>query len=221
MVAPWMKGALRAMTLGLLGVAGAFIAAVGIAHSMIAQASRDRVYDDPLTLPAREVGLVPGCSRLLDNGRLNLFFRYRIEAALAVWEADKIQSIVVSGDNRETGDRPHEMKEALVAAGVPADQVHVEGRGYNTLNSVLRLKDTHPGQNWIVISQEFQNRRAIYLGIGNGEEPVGFNARSPSLSGSFKTRLREQFSKVKAVFDVHARRDVAPAPPEAEPPARD
>lgn len=40
---------------------------------------------NPADLPHREFALVLGCSEILPNGRGNLFFRYRIDAAIALW----------------------------------------------------------------------------------------------------------------------------------------
>ena len=50
-------------------------------------------------LPETKVGLVFGTTDRV-NGRENLYFRYRIDAAVRVWKAGKIETLIVSGDNR-------------------------------------------------------------------------------------------------------------------------
>lgn len=185
---------------------------IGASHLILRFFSRRRNFSRLATLPAREVGLVPCCARLRRNGEPNPFFRSRVEAALGVWKAGKVRRFVVSGDGTSRGDAPWEMRAALAAGGIPREQIRLDQGGRNTLASVLRLLDAEPGTSWMVISQAFQNRRAIYLGICHGADPIGFEAESPAAVRAWRTTLREQLSKVKAVFEGALRRRPADLP---------
>ena len=57
------------------------------------------LYDDLNLVPACEVGLLLGTNPYLKNGLPNKYFLYRIEAAVQLYQAKKIQYILVSGDN--------------------------------------------------------------------------------------------------------------------------
>ena len=82
-----------------------------------------------------------GCARYLANGRQNLYFRYRIEAAAELFHTDKVRHILVSGDNSiDTYDESTDMMEALVEKGVPADRIVRDYAGFSTLDSVVRAK---------------------------------------------------------------------------------
>jgi SanA protein len=73
------------------------------ASLLVVRTAKGRTYSDPEKIPARQVGLVLGCSRLLAGGQRNGFFDYRIEAAARLMRAGKVRYLVVSGDNHVRG----------------------------------------------------------------------------------------------------------------------
>lgn len=187
-----------ALALGLLGAL-----ALGFAYVSPAVASRGRLFKDPSAVPAGRVGLVFGCTDRVD-GRENLYFRYRIEAAVKLWQAGKIRCLIVSGDNRERYyNEPETMRRALIAQGVPAERIVKDYAGLRTLDSVVRAKEVFDAGEVVFISQRFQNERAIYLARANGIDAVGFNARDVPAHGGWKTKLREVGARVKMWLDVH------------------
>ena len=73
-------------------------------------------------LPHKRVALVLGCSPVLSSGAPNWYFENRIAAAAAVFRAQKVDYLLVSGDNHvSTYDEPTAMKHALLRLGVPED----------------------------------------------------------------------------------------------------
>src|SRR5579883_2424916 len=114
---------LRIRVLPVLLGAGVLCLAWGaLASRLIHQASRGRLYSDVAAIPPRPVGLVLGCAAKLPDGRRNLYFYYRIQAAAELYRAGKVQYLLVSGDNHAAGyDEPTDMKNSLLQAGVPAD----------------------------------------------------------------------------------------------------
>src|SRR5262249_16871179 len=88
---------------------------IAIASIAVRNTCRGRTYSDPAAIPARRVGLVLGCARLLPDGRRNAFFENRIQAASQLIHAGKVDYLVVSGDNHIRGyDEPTDMKNSLV-----------------------------------------------------------------------------------------------------------
>jgi SanA protein len=166
-------------------------------------ASRGRLFDDVDSIPKVPVGLVFGTTDRV-NGRENLYFRYRIDAAAELWDAGKIGMIIVSGDNRSRYyNEPEKMKQALVERGIPAARIACDYAGLRTLDSVVRAKEVFGADPVVFISQRFQNERAIYLAEANGINAIGFNARDVSSHGGARTRLREIGARVKMWLDVN------------------
>ncbi len=189
------------ITLGLVVVL--FFAVVAYANLTAIWASRGRLYSDVADLPETEVGLVFGTTDRV-NGRENLYFRYRIDAAVRVWKSGKIKTIIVSGDNRsQYYNEPEKMRQALVERGIPANRIVSDFAGLRTLDSVVRAKEIFGADEILVISQQFQNERAIYLAKANGIEARGFNARDVDTQGGLKTKVREIGARVKMWLDVN------------------
>ncbi len=159
--------------------------------------------DDISRLPVERACLVLGTSKFLANGKENLFYTYRIEAAGQAYHAGKCAKIVVSGDNRHKNyNEPEAMKKSLAAQGVPRGDIYCDYAGIRTLDSVLRFKYIFGQSSGIVISQKFHNARAIYIGKAHGINLTGFNAREVDAYTGFRTGVREIFSRVRAVADV-------------------
>lgn len=166
--------------------------------------TKKQLFSDIQRIPPNKVGLVLGTSKFFSNGNHNLFFRYRIEAAVALFESKKIRHIIVSGDNSKIAyNETQDMKNALVAAGVPDSCITLDFAGFRTFDSVIRCNKVFGQTNFTIISQEFHNQRAVFIGNSLGLEVVGFNAKAVEDAHSFKTLIREFFAKTRAVFDIY------------------
>jgi SanA protein len=180
------------------------VAALIAARIVIAHASKGKTYSNVSLIPHRRVGLILGCPKRTFGGWSNPYFENRIAAAAELYYHRKIDYFVVSGDNHvQSYDEPTDMKKALIDKGVPADRVYLDYAGFRTLDSVVRVKEIFGQERVTIISQKFQNQRAIFLADHHGIDAIGFNAREVSLRYGLKTMSREQFAKVKAALDVY------------------
>lgn len=167
------------------------------------EAGRGVLYDQASEVPEAPVALVFGCNRLVD-GRPNLYFKYRIEAAAALWHAGKVKCFIVSGDNHvDHYNEPEDMKVALVEAGVPARKIVCDFAGFRTLDSVVRAKEVFGAEKVVLVTQKFHNERAAYLARSVGLTVYGLNARAVEGPAGQKTNLREKLARVKMWLDVH------------------
>lgn len=190
----WLLLGLAALLAGL-----GFIAWTNLSAKL---AASGRMFDDPQAVPEGRVGLVFGCDDRID-GRENLYFRYRIDAAAELWKSGRLRCLIVSGDNRSRYyNEPRAMKRALVEAGVPAEMIVCDYAGLRTLDSVVRAKKVFGVEEVVFISQRFQNERAAYLAKAHGLRYAGFNARDVEGAGGIRTHLREVLARVKMWFDV-------------------
>ena len=165
--------------------------------------SKGKVYNNIEEVPERKIGLVLGCSKYLSNGRKNLYFQQRIDAAKELYFSDKVKFLLVSGDNStKYYDEPTTMKKDLIALGVPGNKIYCDYAGLSTLDSVVRTKEVFKENQFIVISQGFHVRRAIYLGLAHDIDLIGYAPQGVSGLGSLKTELRECLARGKALLDV-------------------
>jgi SanA protein len=186
---------------------GAFLAAFSVvwivaASLLVERAARGRTWSDPSAIPARRVGLVLGCARLLGDCR-NPFFDRRIGAAARLFHARKVEYLIVSGDNHVRGyDEPKDMKDALVQAGVPAARIYCDYAGFRTLDSIVRAREIFGQTAITVVSQEFHNRRAIFIARYRGVDAIGFNAPDVDAYDSFKIKCRELIARANMLVDL-------------------
>lgn len=199
----WIRRFLRrgALLLGILFVVA--FAVIAFTNLVAIRSAEGRLFHEASEIPKHRVGLIFGCDDQID-GRENLYFRYRIEAAVRLWNARKVSCFVVSGDNRtKYYNEPEAMRQALVDRGVPANRIVEDFAGLRTLDSVVRAKEIFGATDVIFVSQRFQNERAIYIARANGIDAVGYNAQDVLGSGGYKTKLREVGARVQMWLDVN------------------
>ena len=193
---PILIAAVTAVFAGLITIFGANYA--------VERASKNHVFASAEEVPTQRVGLVLGCVRYFNDGRENLFFRKRIERACELYNEGKVQYLLVSGDNsRKDYDEATDMRNALVELGVPDEAIYSDFAGFSTLDSVVRAKKVFGQTEFVVISQEFHVRRAIYIGRQNDMDVVGAPAEDIGGRYGIRTHLREYLARVKMVLDVH------------------
>lgn len=173
------------------------------ANYLIESNAKGKLFDDPAECPPAKVALVLGASKSNKRGNDNLYFNYRIDAAVKLYKAGKVKYILVSGDNHVASyDEPTDMKNALIAAGIPEKRIVLDYAGFRTLDSMERALKVFGQQKVIVVSQRFHNERAIYLGEHFGMTVYGYNAKDVVKMGGFKTKIRERFARMKVFWDL-------------------
>lgn len=164
--------------------------------------TRNLVFDNLQEVPYQKVGLLLGTGKYLNSGQPNRYFTYRIEAAVALYMASKIDYIVISGDNSQKDyNEPEDMKNELVKLGVPAEKIYLDYAGFRTFDSVVRIDKIFGQKAFTVISQKFHNQRAVYIANRLGLQAVAFNAKDVDRYNGFKTRVREKLARVKVFID--------------------
>lgn len=165
--------------------------------------TKDYIYDNVDSIPPQKTALVLGAARYIGD-RQNLYFTYRIQAAKELYEAGKVRSFVVSGDNgRHTYNEPDDMRDALVEVGIPDSIIYMDYAGFRTLDSVVRMSEIFGQNSFIIVSQKFHNERAVFLAQHYGLTGYGYNARDLGLNrSSYRTKIREYFARVKVFVDM-------------------
>ena len=184
----------------LLVLVGALIV---FANLYVKCKSADFLYGSLDSIPHNKVALLLGTSKYLSDGRENAYYSYRIEAAVALYKAGKVDYIIASGDNSQKDyDEPTDMKNDLVARGVPSERVYLDYAGFRTLDSVVRCKAIFGQGSCTIVSQAFHNERAVVLARHHDIEAIGFNARDVDAWFGLKTNLREFLARFKMVVDM-------------------
>jgi SanA protein len=178
------------------------MAIIWFADNRIEKSTNKFIYRELNEIPYNKVGLLLGTSKYLKSGQPNQYFVNRINATVDLFHAKKIDFVVVSGDNRKKSyNEPAEMKNELLKAGIPENKIYLDYAGFRTYDSVIRINKIFGQRQFTIISQDFHNRRAIYIALHLGLEGIGFDAKDVDYYNGFKTKLREKFARVKMFAD--------------------
>jgi len=187
----------------------ACLALMLICNLLVVNNAKGKVFSDIDSIQYNKVGLLLGTtpqSRITKT--TNYFFVYRIDAAEQLYKAGKIEKILISGDEHSLDgvNEPECMRDSLVARGVPASDIMLDGKGYRTLCSVVNANKVFGLKSFTIISQLFHNERAIYqaehldLDIENIQ---AYNAKNPQSTRALITYAREYLARVKMFWDIH------------------
>lgn len=166
--------------------------------------------------PPRRVGVVFG-ARVYPSGRLSGMLRDRVETGVALYQAGKVDKLLMTGDNsRADYNEPDAMKTHAVRLGVPAEDIQVDYGGRRTYDSCYRAREIFQVSSAVLVTQAFHLPRALYLcdqlglpAVGVAADVSRYDPRSIAWS-----ETREVPALLSALVDVVRR---APPPVLGEP----
>jgi len=191
----------------IFGIAGGVLvltaATVFATDRWVTGSTRKQLYSDVQQIPHNKVGLLLGTAKFLKDGWINYYYQYRIDAAVALFQAGKIDFILISGDNgTEHYNEPETMQADLIARGIPKEKIFLDYAGFRTLDSILRCREVFGESKVTVFSQPFHNQRAIFIAHHKEVAAIGFNARDVNRYGGLRTQAREKLARVKMLLDL-------------------
>lgn len=180
-----------------------------VCNQIVVNNAEEKVFSDIDSIKYNKFGLLLGTTPQARIGRItNAFFTYRIDAAEQLYKARKIEKILISGDENSLDgvNEPECMRDSLVARGIPAKDIILDGKGYRTINSVINANKVFGLKSFTIISQKFHNERAIYQAEHLGldlENIQAFEAEMPRTRRAYLTTVREYFARVKMFIDLY------------------
>ena len=179
-----------------------------ICNQIVVSNAEGKVFSEIDSIKHNKVGLLVGTTPQARITKVkNYFFIYRLDAAEQLYRSGKIEKILISGDENSLDgvNEPECMKDSLVARGVPANDIIMDGKGYRTINSVVNANKVFGLKSFTIISQQFHNERAIYQAEHLGldiENIQAYNAEMPKARRAFIITIREYFARVKMFWDL-------------------
>lgn len=169
----------------------------------ISDTAAEKLYENTDSIPANRVCVVLGTTpyrKGYPNG--NPYFNYRIEAAAKLYKKGLVKEIIVSGDSSKNYDETTKMRNALVKRGVPRKAIKRDTKGQSTIESIQRIKEHYKLEKFTIVSQQFQNERAIFLANHFGLDAIGFNAKDINVKKGYRVYFREKLARVKVFIDI-------------------
>lgn len=149
------------------------------------------------------VAIVFGAS-VYGNGDLSPILEDRVDTAIELYRAHKVDRILVSGDNRHRSyNEPKAMQEYLVTHAVAPQDVVVDYAGRSTYETCMRAKDVFGLQRAVLVSQGYHLPRALYIANNLGLDAVG-------MAGDLRLKpkvdyqgFREWAAEIKAYLNLN------------------
>ena len=216
---------------------GALVLVVIAANAYVVFSTRGEATSDISKLPHAQAAIVPG-AQVNPNGTMSSMLADRVERTVELWNAGKVDRILVSGDHGAWRyDEPDTMREALQRAGIPGRVIFTDHAGFNTRATMVRAKRIFEVQSAIVVTQGFHMDRALFLAKSAGIDEI--HGLTSDLHGygqkKLESSIREIFARVKAAADTaidsgvmggpqipitgDGRESWGPKPPSGTPPA--
>jgi vancomycin permeability regulator SanA len=155
--------------------------------------------------PSAPVGMVFGAG-LAPGGEASPLLAERLDTALALWRAGKVQRLLLTGNAGAHHDEIRAMRHYLLAAGMPEQALLGDVEGTSTFDSCWRARSVFGVENALLITQRFHLPRALFLAAHAGIHAQGVAAGGRPHWTSLSV-WRELLARPLAVLDVltHAR----------------
>jgi SanA protein len=163
---------------------------------------RSRIYDRPAETPAMPVAIVFGAGYWPD-GRLSDALADRMDTAIDLYQAGKVNKLLLTGDNRVADyNEPAAMAEYARARGVADGDLVLDYAGRRTYDSCYRARTIFGVERAVLVTQAFHLPRALFTCDRLDLEVVGVVAdRHRYIRGPWYA-LRELFALTRAWLDV-------------------
>jgi SanA protein len=118
-----------------------------------------------------------------------------------------VKKVLMSGDNGTTDyDEPGAMRDAALAAGVPAEDVFTDYAGFNTWHTMSRAVRIFQARTAVVVTQPPYVARAVDLARAAGLDVQGFGVGAGGRTG------RELLARVRGLAQATFRPAVTGGP---------
>jgi SanA protein len=156
-------------------------------------------------VPSGRVAIVFGAG-LYRDGSPTPILRDRIETAVQLYEDDKVEMVLMSGDNRYVDyDEPTAMKTYAMQLGLPEEAITLDFAGRRTYDTCYRANEIFGLEEAILVTQKFHMPRALYLCNRLGVESEGAIAANRTYRRRWMAiwQARELGATMLSLLDVH------------------
>ena len=208
-----MKKALR---IALVALIFSFVLVLAIRIGVVLYA-RDKIVENSVVQPAPVV-IVPGAG-LTRTGTPSAALRDRLDEAIQLYHAGKVQKLLLSGDiSEEYYNEPGAMRDYALTQGIPDADLVLDYAGRRTYDTCYRAKAIFGVGQAIVVTQQYHLSRAVFLC-----DKLGLQVQGVAVDQSYYHperyafwRFREVFATVASVWDIFVGKPL-PILGEAEP----
>jgi vancomycin permeability regulator SanA len=156
----------------------------------------------PVVQPTHsDVALVLGAG-ILKSGDPGPILAERITTAIALYQKQEVNKILVTGNSADPSvyDETSAMRQALIKANIPKENIIVDPLGIDTYASIYRAKYSYHVSSMIITTQSFHLPRALFIAKALGISAYGIEVDKDTPQP--RTYLHEMLAMPKAILNV-------------------
>ena len=207
-----LRRLLRPAIRAAAGLVLALVLSIALLNSYVWLSTAAQRYERTVPPPPVRVGIVFGAG-VRPDGRLSRMLADRVDAAIALYEAGRVQKLLMTGDNsRADYDEVSAMRRYAVGRGVPEADITLDYAGFRTYDSCYRARAIFGVSEAILVTQRYHLPRAIYTCQALGVAALGVATpdwEAYPAPAILRYSLREALATANALWEVHVGR---PAP---------
>ncbi len=186
----------------MAGAAFALLVILGLPRLVTEEYARTKRFA-VVQAPAHRAAIVFGAG-LLRSGSPSPVLRDRIETAVELYKAGKVEKLLMSGDNRFLDyNEPGAMRSYAVQLGVPEEDIVLDYAGRRTYDTCYRARTIFGVEEAILVTQNFHMPRALYTCNNLGVQSVGVPADGLNLRRyRFYWGMREVLATTVAFWEI-------------------
>ena len=171
-------------------------------RAWIVHQTADQTFATALDAPSSPAVIVLGAG-YWPSGQLSHALADRMDTAITLYDAGKVNKLLLTGDNRFADyNEPAAMAAYAQARGVPREDLVLDYAGRRTYDSCYRASAIFGAERAILVTQEFHLPRALYTCNQLGLETVGVVADRRAYVRATWYQLRELFALTRAWLDL-------------------
>ncbi|HEX8227607.1 MAG TPA: ElyC/SanA/YdcF family protein [Candidatus Saccharimonadales bacterium] len=199
----WPFQALWRLKWWLLSLLLIAVCALVAISETVRQSTVDQRYDGNtkqiVAVPKKGTALVLGAG-VTNGGEPTPYLKNRIATAVELYKSGRVESLLVSGDDRESHNREATtMKAYAVGLGVDPTDVIVDAEGYSTHDSCKRAASKFGLNSVTVVTQGYHLPRAVMICRDLGLDTVGVSAIRRDRDWTVNYLIREHLATAKAM----------------------
>lgn len=189
---------LRALQ-GLFGLAAACALLTVVAYFYVELAYADRRVTVENAEPA-PLAIVFGAG-LGQKGQPSPLLAARVETAVALYRAGKVQRVLLSGSTEPHHNETRAMRRLAEASGLPAPALLLDPEGLSTFDTCLRAQEVYGATRVILVTQQFHMPRALFIANSLGLNASGV-VTHPGARMHAEFVFRELLARPFAIYQV-------------------
>lgn len=125
----------------------------------------------------------------------------RLKTAIELYNNKVAPKILVSGDHEyKNYDEVNVMKNYLIEAGIPSNDIFMDHAGLSTYDSIYRAKHIFKVKKMAIVTQKYHLYRSLYIANTLDINSIGISANKRPYAYQTKRDIREIAARIKDFF---------------------